>query len=121
MKQLSVLFWGVEVLLCQSQLLTFQNLRIPRGQLLAPGVFLYSSLPPATSRQPQLPTLSSSLWDKHSENILSPLLIVLLVPTLMSPSQIFGSFTALQGYGIIGDFWQESRDRNIHSKSLERD
>lgn len=96
-------------------------LRIPRGQLLVLGVFLHSPLPQATSPQPQLPTCLSSPWDQHFENILSPLLIVLLVPRLMSPSLSFGFFTAIQGYGIAGDFWQESGDRNISSESMERD
>lgn len=43
----------------------------------------------ASSQQPQLPMLLSSQWDKHSENILSQLLIVLLVSRLMSSSLTF--------------------------------
>lgn len=99
----------------------FSEPKNPQRAITCFWCVLYSSPSPATSLQPQLPTLPSSRWDKQSENILSPLLIVLVVPTLMSPSRIFGSFTALQVYGIVRDFWLESRDRNIHFELLERD
>ena len=84
-------------------------------------MFLYSfSAPPFLSyfSATKLPTLLSSQEDKHSENFSSQLLIALLVSRLMRPSLTLDYFTALQDYGIVGDFWQESGDANIYSSDL---
>lgn len=52
---LPFVFLGTEVFLCQPELMTFQSLGIPRGQLLSLGVFFYT-LPPVTSLSPSFPS-----------------------------------------------------------------
>ena len=67
----------------------------------------------ATSLHPQLPIPLSSLGDKDSENFLSQLEIVLLVPKLMSPSLTLLSLSLSFKAGAFLRTFDRSQEKGI--------
>lgn len=88
LRQLSILFLEMKLyFLSLSD--NFSQPKNPQRAITCSCCVFSFILPLLPLQQAQLPTLLSSQWDKHSENVLPQLLIVFLVSRLMSSSLTF--------------------------------